>query len=57
MVASKIFTPDFILAFAANFAYSSAYFILIPTLPVYLSRLKTGDSEIGILIGIFLQGL
>ncbi len=53
MSTSQIVTREFILAFAANFAYSSAYFILIPTLPVFLSRLKTGDSEIGILIGVF----
>jgi MFS family permease len=53
MVTSKIFTRDFVLSFSAQFAFSSVFCILIPTLPIYLSRLKSTEAEIGILIGIF----
>jgi predicted MFS family arabinose efflux permease len=53
MSLSNILTRDFIFAFFALFAYSAGYFVLIPTLPIFLSQLKAGESEIGILIGIF----
>jgi len=53
MVIQKIFTRDFILCFAAQFAFTSVSFILIPTLPIYLSRLGSTEVEIGILIGAF----
>src|SRR4030065_1781097 len=49
----KIFTRDFVLVFFAHFAVSSVFNILIPTLPVYLSRLGSTEVEIGVLIGIF----
>lgn len=53
MTTRKIFTRDFILGFLAQFAFSSVFCILIPTLPIYLSRLESTEAEIGILIGIF----
>jgi predicted MFS family arabinose efflux permease len=49
----KIFTRDFSLLFLAQFAFGSVFHILIPTLPIYLSRLGSTESEIGVLIGIF----
>jgi MFS family permease len=49
----KIFTRDFILSFFAQFAFISVFYILIPTLPIYLSRSGSKETEIGILIGIF----
>ena len=49
----KILTRDFILAFFAQFTFTMANHILIPTLPIYLSRLDSKETEIGILIGIF----
>src|SRR4030042_5014873 len=49
----KILTHNFILACFAQFTFSIAYHILIPTLPIYLSRLGSTEVEIGILIGIF----
>lgn len=49
----KIFSRDFILGFFAQFAFSIAYHLLLPTLPIYLSRLGSKEAEIGILIGIF----
>jgi predicted MFS family arabinose efflux permease len=47
----KIVTRDFVLCFFAQFAFSSVFFILIPTIPIYLSRLGTTDVGIGVLIG------
>jgi MFS family permease len=49
----KILTRDFILAFFAQFTFTFIYFSLIPTLPIYLSRLGSSEVEIGVLIGIF----
>jgi MFS family permease len=49
----EIFGRDFILAFSAYFAFSSVFYILIPTLPIYLSRMGSTEVEIGVLIGIF----
>ncbi|MCX8117982.1 MAG: MFS transporter [Desulfobacterota bacterium] len=47
----KIFSREFRLTFVAQLAFSSSLFILIPTLPVYLSQLGRAEAEIGILIG------
>jgi MFS family permease len=49
----KILTRDFILAFFAQLTFTLANHILIPTLPIYLSRLDSKETEIGVLIGIF----
>ncbi len=52
MAPKKIFTRDFVLCFLAQFALSSVFFVLIPTLPIYLSELGTREAEIGVLIGV-----
>jgi len=44
-------TRDFVLAFFAQFALTSVYHILIPTLPIYLSKLGSREVEVGVLIG------
>jgi MFS family permease len=49
----KIFTRDFILTFWGLFALTFVFYILIPTLPIYLSGLGSTEIEIGVLIGIF----
>lgn len=49
----KILTRDFILAFFAQLTFTLAIHILIPTLPIYLSRLDSRETEIGVLIGVF----
>jgi len=49
----NIFTRDFILASFAYFAFAFVFSILIPTLPIYLSKLGSTELEIGVLIGIF----
>jgi len=53
MTIQKIFTRDFIFCFASQFAFTSVSFILVPTLPIYLSRLGSTEIEIGILIGAY----
>lgn len=53
MAVRKIFTRDFILSFFAQVAFSSVFFTLIPTLPIYLSRLEITEAGIGLLIGTF----
>ncbi len=47
----KTFTLDFVLGFFAQFTFSSVFYILIPTIPIYLSRWNSEKSEIGILVG------
>jgi len=49
----KILTRDFILCFFAQFTFTFVIFSLIPTLPIYLSRLGAKEEEIGVLIGSF----
>jgi MFS family permease len=49
----KVFSRDFILVFFAQFAFTFVFQSLIPTLPMYLSRLGSNEVEIGVLIGIF----
>ena len=48
----KILTRDFVLNFLAQFAFSFVSFILIPTIPVYLSRFEAKAGEIGFLVGV-----
>src|SRR4030042_5062761 len=52
MTVQKILTRDFILNFFAQFTFSSASYLLIPTIPIYLSRFEAKSGEIGFLIGI-----
>ena len=47
----KILIRDFILCFFAQFTFTFVIFSLIPTLPIYLSRLGPKEVEIGVLIG------
>jgi MFS family permease len=49
----QILTREFILAFFAQFTASFVFYILIPTLPIYLSRSGSAEVETGVLIGIF----
>jgi MFS family permease len=53
MVAHNVLTRNFVLSFFAQFATSFVLFILLPTLPIYLSRLGSTDAEIGVLVGAF----
>jgi len=49
----KIFTREFILGSFSQFALISVFYILIPTLPIYLLRSGSGEVEIGLLVGVF----
>ncbi len=51
MSLRKIFSREFLLTFSAQLAFSFSLFVLIPTLPIYLSRLGEAETNIGILIG------
>ena len=53
MATQKILTRDFVLCFFAQFTFSSVFYILIPTLPIYLSRMGAKEAEIGVLVGAF----
>jgi len=52
MTTQKILTRNFVLCFFAQFTFTSVFHILIPTLPIYLSRSGSSEVEIGVLIGI-----
>jgi MFS family permease len=47
----KIFTRDFVINFFAQFVSSFVFCILIPTFPIFLSRLGSKEAEIGVLVG------
>lgn len=49
----QILTRDFILCCFAQLALAFVFHSLIPTLPIYLSRLGSNETEIGVLIGTF----
>jgi MFS family permease len=49
----KIFTREFILGVFSQLAFISVFYILIPTLPIYLLRSGSEEAEIGVLIGVF----
>jgi MFS family permease len=51
MATQKILTRNFVLCFFAQFTFAFVFHILIPTLPIYLSRLGSSEVEIGVLIG------
>ncbi|NWF93396.1 MAG: MFS transporter [Syntrophaceae bacterium] len=52
MATQKILTRDFVLSFFSQFTFSSVFFVLIPTIPIYLSRLGATEVEIGLLVGV-----
>jgi MFS family permease len=53
MLVREILTRDFVLSFFAQITFSSVFCILIPTIPIYLSKLGATEAEIGVLVGIF----
>jgi len=53
MTTSKIISRDFILSLLVQFMSSLVLCILIPALPIYLSRFEAREAEIGLLVGIF----
>ncbi len=51
-MTQKIWTRDFFLICSAQFVFSVSSLSLVPTLPIYLSRLGSKEGEIGLLIGV-----
>lgn len=51
-MVQRILTRQFFFCSFAQFTFASVFFILIPTIPVYLSELGTKEAEIGILVGV-----
>jgi predicted MFS family arabinose efflux permease len=49
----NMFSRDFVLGFLALFAFLVASYTLVPTLPIFFSKLGSNVREIGVLIGIF----
>ena len=49
----QILTRDFILCCFVQLTLAFVFQSLIPTLPIYLSRLGSNEAEIGVLIGTF----
>jgi len=52
MGIQKILTRDFVLTFFAQFVSAGVFFILIPTIPIYLSNLGSSEGVIGVLVGV-----
>ena len=52
-MTQKIITREFVLVFLAQVALAFVFQLLIPTFPIYLSRLGSTEVEIGVLVGIF----
>ena len=48
----RIFNREFIVNFLAQFTFSFVSFILIPTIPIYLSTFQAKGGEVGFLVGI-----
>ncbi len=46
-----ILVRDYVLSFLAFFVFLVAFNSLVPTLPLYLARLGSGEREIGVLVG------
>jgi len=51
MAIRKILTPEFVYVFLSQMALSFTVSLLIPTLPIYLAGLGSGEETIGVLIG------
>jgi len=49
----SILTHDFILACGAQFVFGCFLQLLVPTLPIYFSKLGLGEIQIGVLMGLF----
>jgi len=48
-----IFTADFTLASLSSFAAFSSFYLLLATLPVYVSKIGGGERAVGMIIGVF----
>jgi predicted MFS family arabinose efflux permease len=53
MTPRNLLTRDFVLSFFAQLTFSFVFFVLIPTIPIYLSKVGVTKAGIGILVGAF----
>ena len=53
-MARQIFTRDFLLICSAQMVFTTVFFALMPTIPIYLSRQGIREAEIGVLVGVFI---
>ena len=52
--SDKILTRDYIMHFTSYFLMSSAFYFLLPTLPVYaVNALDATDNQVGYIIGVY----
>lgn len=49
----QLFSADFLRMCLANFCLFTSFYLLLPTLPVYVQKLGGRESEVGLIIGIF----
>ena len=49
----KLLNRDFVLCFSGQFTFQLVFTILIPTIPIDLSKFQAKEAEIGLLVGIF----
>jgi MFS family permease len=52
MALRKILTPEFASLFLSQLSLSFTFNLLVPTLPIYLAGLGSGEETVGLLIGI-----
>jgi MFS family permease len=50
---TTLLTRDFVLGFLVFFGFAIAVFALIPTLPIFLARLGSDETEIGVIVGVY----
>jgi predicted MFS family arabinose efflux permease len=48
----SLFTRDFVLLFLAYFVFIAANYALIPTLPIYFTKLGSNARQVGVLVGV-----
>jgi hypothetical protein len=51
-MSKRVLTRHFMCSFFAQFAFSSVSCTLIPTIPIYLSKIGSTEAESGVLVGI-----
>ncbi|MFZ3102516.1 MAG: MFS transporter [Desulfitobacteriaceae bacterium] len=53
-ISKKLWTKNFILIIVANFATLTGFYMLLPTLPIYIKVLTGQETLAGLAMGIFL---
>jgi predicted MFS family arabinose efflux permease len=48
----SLFTREFVLVFLAYFVFIAANYALIPTLPIYFTKLGSNARQVGVLVGV-----